>query len=99
MGNVRLSIKEGTIRRVIVLAVLLSSGLVLAQTSTNFKLEEHTFNSGGTPSQGVQLTSVSFSVTLASIGDTVVATGLSSTSFEADVGFDVAYPPVVVQRK
>ncbi len=73
--------------------VLLLSGVVLAQTSTNFKLEEYTLNAGGTPSQGVELTSTSFSITLASIGDGVVATGLSSSSFEADVGFDAAYPP------
>ena len=77
----------------IILAGLLLSGTALAQTSTNFTLEEYTLNSGGTPSQGVDLTSASFSITLASIGDTVVATGLSSSSFEADVGFDAAYPP------
>ncbi len=77
----------------IILAGLALSGTALAQTSTNFTLEEYTLNSGGTPSQGVDLTSTSFSITLASIGDTVVATGLSSASFEADVGFDAAYPP------
>ena len=73
--------------------LLLLSSLALAQTSSSFTLEEYTLNAGGTPSQGTVPTSASFSVTLASIGDTVVATGLSSTSFEADVGFDVAYPP------
>ena len=80
-------------RRAIVLAALLTSGFVLAQTSTNFTLEEYTLNSGGTPSQGVDPTSVSFSITLASMGDGVVATGLASSSFGMDVGFDVAYPP------
>ncbi len=74
----------------IILAGLLLSGTALAQTSTSFKLEEYTFNSGGTPSQGVNLTSTSFSITLASIGDTVVAAGLSSSSYQADVGFDTA---------
>ncbi len=72
---------------------LVLTTVALAQTSTSFTLEEHTFNAGGTPSQGVDLTSGSFSITLVSIGDTVVATGLSSASFEADVGFDAAYPP------
>ncbi len=67
----------------IILAGLLLSGTALAQTSTNFTLEEYTLNSGGTPSQGVDLTSASFSITLASIGDGVVAAGLSSASFEA----------------
>ncbi len=73
--------------------VLLLSGVLLAQTSTNWKVEEYSFNAGGTPSQGVELTSTNFSITLASIGDGVVATGLSSSSFEVDVGFDAAYPP------
>ncbi len=80
-------------RPTIVLAGLVLTSAALAQTSTSFTLEEYTLNSGGTPSQGVDLTSASFSITLASIGDTVVATGLSSSSFEADVGFDAAYPP------
>ncbi len=73
--------------------VLVLSGVVLAQTSTNFTLEEYTLNAGGTPSQGTVPTSASFSVTLASIGDTVAATGMSSSSFQLDVGFDAAYPP------
>ena len=73
--------------------VLVLSSLALAQTSSNFTLEEYTFNAGGTPLQGIDLTSASYSITLASIGDSVVATGLSSGSFQADVGFDVAYPP------
>ncbi len=77
----------------IILAGLALSGTALAQTSTNFTLEEYTLNSGGTPSQGVDPTSVSFSITLASIGDGVVATGLASSSFGMEVGFDVAYPP------
>ncbi len=73
--------------------LMLLSGTVLAQTSTSFKLEEHTLNAGGTPSQGAVPTSASFSVTLASIGDTVSAAGLGSTSFQLDSGFAVAYPP------
>ncbi len=77
----------------IILAGLALSGTALAQTSTSFTLEEYTLNSGGTPSQGVDLTSASFSITLASIGDGVVATGLASSSFGMEVGFDAAYPP------
>lgn len=73
--------------------MLLLSSLALAQTSSNFTLEEHTFNSGGTPSQGLELISPSFSITLASIGDGVVASGLGSSSFQVDAGFDAAYPP------
>ena len=80
-------------RQAIVLTVLLSSGVVLAQSSTSYQLEEYAFNAGGTPSQGQELTSASFSITLASIGDSIAATGMSSSSFQLDVGFDVAYPP------
>ena len=80
-------------RPTIILAGLVLTSVALAQTSTSFKLEEYSFNAGGTPSQGVDLTSTSFSITLASIGDGVVATGLASSSFGMDVGFDVAYPP------
>ena len=75
--------------------VLLLSGVVLAQTSTNFKLEEYMFNAGGTPSQGQELTSPSFSITLASIGDTVAASGLNSNSFQMNIGFVSVYPPPV----
>lgn len=71
----------------------LLGGMAAAQTSTSYRLEEYALNAGGTPSQGVVPTSASYSITLASIGDSVVGTGLSSTSFAADVGFDAAYPP------
>ena len=77
----------------ILLVVLVLCGTALAQTSTNFTLDEYTLNSGGTPSQGVDLTSASFTITLASIGDTVAATGLSSAAFTMDGGFVGAYPP------
>ena len=80
-------------RPMMILAGLVLTSVALAQTSTSFTLEEYTLNSGGTPSQGVDLTSTSFSITLASIGDGVVANGLASSSFGMDVGFDVAYPP------
>ena len=67
--------------------LLLLSGVVLAQTSTSFTLEEYTFNAGGGPSQGVQLSSSSFRITVTSIGETVVATGLGSGSFGIEAGF------------
>jgi hypothetical protein len=75
------------------LAALVLCGTALAQTSTSFQLEEYTLNAGGTPSHGIELSSTSFSITVASIGDTLVAVGLGSSSFGLDVGFDVAYPP------
>ncbi|MCP3995155.1 MAG: hypothetical protein GY722_08830 [bacterium] len=74
-------------------SLLLLSGIVLAQTSTSYTLEEYTFNGGGAPAQGVQPASAGYSITIASIGDDVVATGMSGGSFQLDAGFDVAYPP------
>jgi len=76
-----------------VVLFLLLGGMAAAQTSTSFTLEEYSLNAGGTPSQGTVLSSPNFSITLASIGDTVVATGLGSSSFGLDAGFDVTYPP------
>jgi hypothetical protein len=80
-------------QRAIPLIVLLVGGMCLAQQSPSFKLEEHVLNSGGTPSEGAELTSASFSVRLASIGDAVMAGGLSGASFEMDTGFVAAYRP------
>ncbi len=68
-------------------------GLVLAQTSASFKLEEHTFNAGGNPDGGVILTSASFQISRDAIGDAVAATGLTSASFQLDTGFPTGYPP------
>jgi hypothetical protein len=73
--------------------LLLLSGSALAQTSTSFQLEEYTLNAGGTPSQGTEVVSASFRITVASIGDSVSVTGLGSASFQLDSGFEVAYPP------
>jgi hypothetical protein len=73
--------------------LLALSGNCSAQTSASFRLEEYGFNAGGTPVQGVELTSASFSITLASLGDGLVAGDLSSGSFTVDTGFEAAYPP------
>jgi hypothetical protein len=73
--------------------LLLALGTASAQQSTSFTLEEHVLNAGGTPSQGAEVVSASFRLTVASIGDSVSATGLGSASFQLDSGFGVAYPP------
>ena len=82
-------------RQAMVLAalLLLALGTASAQTSASFQLEEYTLNAGGTPSQGTEVVSASFRMTVSSIGDTVSAAGLGSTSFQLDSGFAVAYPP------
>ena len=80
-------------RRAIALLALLLGGNVLAQESTNFKLSEHAFNSGGTPQGGAVLTSTSFHLTLSAIGQGVTPVGLSSTNFNMGGGFVGTYPP------
>ena len=73
-------------------ALLLLSGAALAQTSTSYDLEEHSFNSGGNPLNGATPFSTSFQLSIDAIG-TISAHGLSSTSFMLDAGLVGAYPP------
>ena len=76
-------------------AVMLAFGLaatisvVHAQQSTNFKLDEHVLNSGGTPisETGSSLSSASFRVRLSSLGEGLIGPALSSASFRVDSGF------------
>ncbi len=75
-----------------VTAFLFVGGAALAQTSTSYDLEEHSFNSGGNPADGVTASSASFQLSLDAIG-MINARGLSSTSFLLDSGFVGAYPP------
>lgn len=72
--------------------VLLLSSLVLAQTSTSFKLAEHVFNAGGHPEQGTVLTSASFQVTLDAIGHGVTPAVLTGVSYIIDGGFVGSFP-------
>jgi hypothetical protein len=84
-------------KKKIVIFLLLLSGLVcfqaLAQESTNFKQKEHVFNEGGNPDGGVILTSTNFKVTIDAVGEGLLGTALSSTSFKMDSGFIAPYPP------
>ena len=82
--------------RVPVAALLCALGMALpcaAQTSASYKLTEFSFNSGGTPSDGMTLTSSSFQVGLAAVGDTGQATELVSPSFQVGAGFVIGNPP------
>lgn len=74
------------------LALLLASA-ALAQSSESFDLEEHVVNAGGTPTGGTIPVSAGFRVTLASIGESLAASGAASASFAIDSSFAGAYPP------
>jgi hypothetical protein len=76
-----------------ILLLLLPTGVVLAQSSTNYRLEEKVFNAGGHPAAGEVVTSGSFRITIDSIGDGIVGSSMSSASFALDAGFAVVYPP------
>jgi hypothetical protein len=73
------------------LLVLLAAVGAKAQTSTNYQNKEHVVNSGGNPAP--TLTSTNYKVTLSSIGDGLLATSMSSSSYQMSGGFDEAYPP------
>ena len=80
-------------RRAIILLGLTLSGAALAQQSSSFQLDEHTFNAGGHPQAGTIPASASFQITLDAIGEGVVAAPMTSASFQMEGGFGSAYPP------
>jgi hypothetical protein len=65
----------------------------LAQESAGYRLNEHAFNAGGHPGEGLTLSSAGFHVSLDALGDVVAPGGLSSGSFHLEGGWVVAYPP------
>lgn len=76
-----------------ILLLALLMGTVQAQSSANYKLEQHALNGGGRPNGGTLATSASFRVTLDSIGDGIAAHGLSGASYAMDVGFLNSHRP------
>lgn len=60
-------------------------------TDGSFTLEESTINGGGAPTGGAQLSSASFRLSPASIGDAVQAGRIASASWVLDGGFSAGY--------
>jgi len=75
-----------------VLAVLVVTPLA-AQQSASYELTDHTFNAGGHPEGGTVLTSASYRISLDSIGEGMVGTGMGSPSYSMDGSFGACYPP------
>ena len=73
--------------------LLLWSVSAFAQQSTNYKLEEHVLNAGGSPEAGAVLSSSGFRITLSSLGDGLLSLALSSSSFQLHGGFVGGHPP------
>lgn len=65
----------------------------LAQTSAHYRLEESVFNAGGHPAQGTTLASASYSISMDSVGEALIAMNLSSASYHLDTGWATAYTP------
>ena len=80
-------------RHKILLSLLLSCSVpVFAQQSTNYKLEEHVFNAGGSPDGGTFLSSPGFKIALSSLGDGLIASALTSPSYLVQGGFVGGHP-------
>ena len=81
--------KTGRPLAVLTIAVAATFSMVHAQQSTNFKLDEHVLNSGGSPVSGTgsSLSSTNFRVRLSSLGEGLIGPALSSASFRVDSGF------------
>src|SRR5512145_1863961 len=81
-------------RRTIVLLLLLAApATAAAQQSASYRMNEHVFNEGGRPAQGVVAASASYRMTIDAIGDGVSDGALSSFSFAMTPGFAASYPP------
>ena len=79
----------------VILAVnlLLLTGPAAAQSSASYSLEGPVLNAGGHPEAGAVLTSASFRISIDSLGEGVLGSGLSSASFSMDAGRLPAYQP------
>ncbi len=62
-----------------------------AQVSAGFQNRENVFNAGAAPAP--ILSSPNYELTLASIGDGLVAAGMSADGYRMDGGFGLSYPP------
>lgn len=74
-------------------ALFLLGDMTTAQTSEDYKLEEYVFNAWGVSSQNQTPQSGSFELTLAMMGDAIVASGLNSSAFQLNAGFLAGYLP------
>jgi len=81
------------VRSLAVLACLSLLGVVRAQQSTSFRLQEHTFNNGGHPSAGTTLSSPSFRLSMDALGEAISAVGLGNGLHNMDACFVSTYAP------
>lgn len=72
---------------------VLATLAVTAAVGADYRLDELTFNAGGHPLGGARVESTSYSLQLDSVGETLSAPELRSTSYSMDVGHPRRYPP------
>ena len=80
-------------RTTIVALVFVIPAAVQAQSSSDYRLDEHALNAGGRPAQAVISSSASYRVSLESIGQPVIGHALSGASFRLLAGLVSAYLP------
>ena len=89
MLNPRVRAWCGSALSVLLLGLIVPS--FFAQTSATYQNKEHVINAGGNPAPAI--TSITYSISLSSIGDGLSATGMHSASYSMDGGFVPPYPP------
>jgi len=80
-------------RKAVLLLGLMLPGLCQAQQSASFKIEEQTFNAGGHPRGGMELSSPGHLISLGALGRGMTILELSSTSYTMSASFAGLNPP------
>jgi hypothetical protein len=80
-------------RKTIVALVLMIPAALHAQTSTSYRLDEHSMNAGGRPAQAAVTISSSYRLSLESIGQPVIGRALSGVTLRLNGGFVPPYLP------
>jgi hypothetical protein len=65
----------------------------LAQSSSSYRLEQHSLNSGGDPRNGIVLVAPSFRLSFDTIGDPLARAAWSSASYRLSAGFAAGMAP------
>jgi len=80
-------------RKAVLILGLILPGLCPAQQSASFKIEEQTFNAGGHPLDGTEISSTGHRISLGALGQGVTLLELSSASYSMHAGFVGLNPP------
>lgn len=81
-------------RPLLVAAIVVSiPSSILAQSSASYKLTEQVFNTGGRPAQAVVSGSMSYRLSLDSIGEAIAGQALTGVSYRIKGGITSTYQP------